>query len=316
MTLSTDTNPIQSGEPDKAAKTLFGQPLAGLFHLLVIYVVWGSTYLAIRVAVRDGAGWPPFFMGASRVLVAGLLLLGYAKLRRRPLLPSRRDLITLAISGTIMWVGANGLVNWAEMRVESGLAALIVGSMPMWTALQEAVLNRKVPTIRLIVSLLVGFSGLVLLSLHTIHGDVPGDIWAIIALILSPNLWIAGSLLQSRRPVKLGPAASSGWQQLLASISYFAIAFLIHEPLPAPIPEAWVAWGYLVVFGSLFAFTSLIQALRLLPTTIIMTYAYVNPVIAVILGYLILRESVTIWTVMGMVLVIVGVLGVFREKKK
>ena len=103
-------------------------PLAGLLNLSVIYVVWGSTYLAIRVAVREGAGWGPFWLGASRVFVAAAILLLLAAARRARIRPSRRELAVVAVSGLLMWVGGNGGVIWAEQRVDSGLAALIVGA--------------------------------------------------------------------------------------------------------------------------------------------------------------------------------------------
>ena len=288
---------------------------AGLFYLFVVYIVWGSTYLAIRVAVREGAGFPPFTMGSLRMLVAGVLLLLWAASSRRRIRLSRREFAVLAGSGLLLWLGGNGLVMWAEQRAVSNLAAPIVGSTPIWVALIEAILDRKAPSLRLVASLLVGFSGIVVLSAPLLTSGVRADVLSVVALSLAAFSWGCGTILQSRNPVALSPRVSSGYQQLFAGLGFTVVAFVLREPRPTPIPEAWWAWGYLVVFGSVLAFTSFVQTLRLLPISIAMTYAYVNPVIAVILGWLILREPITIWTVSGAALVLLGVAGVFQERK-
>ncbi len=131
--------------------TVFGLPVAGLLCLLVTYVVWGSTYLAIRVAVSEGAGWGPFWLGASRVFVAAAILLAVCLFRRVRIRPIRAViLIVIAGSGVLMWVGGNGAVNWAEQRIDSGLAALVVGAMPMWVVLIESIVDRRRPSTHLV----------------------------------------------------------------------------------------------------------------------------------------------------------------------
>ena len=115
-------------------------------HLGIVYLVWGSTYLAIRVAVREGSGFPPFSMGATRVILAGLLLLGWAALSRKRVRPSRRELLILAGSGLLLWSVGNGLVIWAEQRADSALAALVIGTTPIWAVLIEAALDRRRPS--------------------------------------------------------------------------------------------------------------------------------------------------------------------------
>ncbi|GAG31434.1 unnamed protein product, partial [marine sediment metagenome] len=131
--------------------------VAGLLNLLVTYVVWGSTYLAIRVAVREGAGWGPFWLGATRTLAAAAVLFAFNALRGARLKPTRVELGILAATGILLWVGGNGAVNWAEQRIDSGLAALIVGTMPIWVALMESMIDRRRPSFLLSVSLVVGF---------------------------------------------------------------------------------------------------------------------------------------------------------------
>jgi drug/metabolite transporter (DMT)-like permease len=286
----------------------------GLFHLSVVYLVWGSTYLAIRVAVREGSGFPPFTMAGLRVLAGGGLLLLWSAGSRRRVRLSRREIAILAASGLLLWLGGNGLVTWAEQRAHSGYAALLIAAVPIWVALIEALLDRKAPSGLLIGSLLIGFAGIVLLSLPVLVSGVTADLWSLIAMLLAGLSWGGGTVLQTRKPVALAARVSSGYQQVFAGLGFVLVALLIREPRPDPIPEAWLAWGYLVIFGSVFAFTSFVQTLRLLPINVATTNAYVNPVIAVILGWLILREPITIWTLGGAALVLLGVAGIFRSR--
>lgn len=291
-------------------------PLAGIVHLVVTYVLWGSTYLAIRVAVREGAGWGPFWMGASRVLVAAAVLFAFNRMRGARLRPGRTELAVLAATGLLLWVGGNGAVNWAEQRIDSGLAALIVGSMPMWVALMESVIDRRPPSLLLCSSLMIGFGGLVVLTYPMLRDGVQADLLGVAAVVFGAISWGLGSIVVNRRRLQLDPLVVSGWQQLVGGVGFAALALLVREPAPRPTPEAWAAWAYLVVFGSLLAYTSFIYALKLLPTSVVMTYAYVNPVIAVLLGWLILSEPITGYTLAGMALVVGGVYGVFQDKRK
>jgi drug/metabolite transporter (DMT)-like permease len=253
-------------------------------------VVWGSTYLAIRVAVREGAGWGPFWLGATRVLAAAAVLFAFNAFRGARLRPTRAEFGILAATGILLWVGGNGAVNWAEQRIDSGLAALIVGTMPIWVALMESLMDRRRPSLLLSVSLVVGFAGLVVLTFPMLEDGVKSDLIGVVAVVFAAVSWGFGSIVVNRRPLKFDPIVISA--------------------------EAWVAWIYLVVFGSLLAYTCFVYALRLLPTTVVMTYAYVNPVIAVLLGWVILSEPITGYTVVGMVLIVAGVYGVFRDKGK
>jgi drug/metabolite transporter (DMT)-like permease len=285
-----------------------------MLNLLVTYVVWGSTYLAIRVAVREGAGWGPFWLGAARVLVAALVLFLLNRMRGARLRPTRAELGVLTATGLLMWVGGNGGVNWAETRIDSGLAALIVGTTPIFVAIIESHLDRRRPTLLLVGSLVMGFGGLVVLTYPRLRDGVTSDLAGIAVVVCAAVSWGFGSVLVNRRKLALDPVVMAGWQQLFGGVGFVAFALAFREPLPHPTPEAWAAWGYLVVFGSLLAYTSFIYALRLLPTTVVMTYAYVNPVIAVLLGWLILSEPITGYTLAAMVLIVAGVYGVFRNK--
>jgi len=287
----------------------------GLVHLLVIYIVWGSTYLAIRIAVREGAGFPPFIMGAIRTLVSGGLLLLWAVLRKRRIKLTRMELVILAGSGLLLWLGGHGLVVWAEQRAHSLFAALLIGSEPIFVALIEVFLDRRWPSPAFFLSLIVGFAGIAVLSAPVISSGVSANILSLVALLIAAISWGAGSILQQRRPVDVSPTTSSAYQLLFGSVGLAVFALLSHEPMPTPTPQAWAALLYLVIFGSFLAFTSYVQALQLLPISIVMTYPYVNPVIAIFLGWLILDEPVTPWTIIGAALVMIGVAGVFRTRQ-
>jgi len=286
----------------------------GLAHLSIVCVIWGSTYLAIRLAVREEGGIPPFTLGVIRTAVAGLALLGWAALRRMRIRLSRPEFLTLALAGLLMWVGGNGMVNFAEQRTDSGYAALLVASVPIWGAVIEAILDRRRPSWLLIGSLLVGFAGVGLLTAPRLAGAAGPDMLAILALLAAPLLWATGSVLQLRRPTGVTPLVNAAYLHLFGAVGFIVIALVAGERLPRSSPEAWGALGYLIVAGSIISFTSYIRSLHLLPTSVAMTYAYVNPVIAVVLGWLLLREPITPPILGGMAFILVGVWGVFRER--
>lgn len=286
----------------------------GLLHLLVVYLAWGSTYLAIRVAVREGSGFPPFFMAFLRVVAASAVLLTWAGLRGERLRLTRGELLLFLGSGILMWVGGNGLVTWAEMRASSGLAALLVAAMPIWAELIAIVLDRRLPTLRMTGSILLGFVGVGILCRPLLASGIKADIMAVVALLLAPLFWALGSIWFQRRKSQLSIRAISGWQQACGAVGFLVVILVRGEPLPHPTGQAWLAWGYLVVIGSIIAFTSYMSTLRLLPYQIVSTYAYANPVIAVFLGWLILGESVTWTTLAGAALVVAGVAGIFNNR--
>jgi len=284
-------------------------------HLGIVYLVWGSTYLAIRVAVREGSGFPPFSMGATRVILAGLLLLGWAALSRKRVRPSRRELLILAGSGLLLWSVGNGLVIWAEQRAASALAALMVGTTPIWAVLMEAALDRRRPSPLLLAGLFSGLMGIGLLSAPVLAGGVRADVLSVVALGLASIAWAAGSVLQNRNPVDLPLRVSSGYQHLAGGMGFLVLVLLMREPLPRPQPQALAAWGYLLVFGSIIAFTSYVSILRTLPMSIATSTAFVNPVIAVVLGAALLQEPITPWNVSGAALVLLAVAGAFRDRQ-
>jgi drug/metabolite transporter (DMT)-like permease len=259
-------------------------------------------------------------MAAMRALLAGLILLAASGALRHRLRLTSRELIVLFISGQLLWLGGNGLVVWAEQHADSGYAAVVVGSTPIWVATINALIDRRRPSWLLVVSLALGLLGVGVLSgllgLPAGRGRVSGpvDLAALAALLGASVTWSFGTVLQRRRPVGVSAQVSSAYQLLFGGLGFVVVRTLTAEPVPQPVPEAWLAWLYLVVFGSLIAFTAFIAMLRLLPPNIAMTYSYVNPAVAVFLGWLVLGEPLTLWTWLGVGLVLVGVGGVYRTR--
>jgi len=288
----------------------------GIINLFIVYIVWGSTYLAIRIAVRPGSGIPPFTLGMVRILIAGILMLLISALRRSPMRPTRKELAVLACSGVLLWTGGNGMLNWAEQRIDSSLAALLIATVPLWMVIMESILDRKKPSSGLVLSLIVGFAGIALLSTTTLQTGDMGDIVSLLALVLASISWTLGSLLQSRMPVSLSIEVSAGYQQIFGGLGFAVLVLLTGEPRPTPTTDAWLAWGYLIFVGSLIGFTAYVRILQLLPMNVAMTYAYVNPVVALFLGAVILSEPLHITTLAGAALVLLGVAGVFRERSR
>jgi drug/metabolite transporter (DMT)-like permease len=304
-----------SREGNSASRTIGSFNWEGMLNLFVVYLVWGSTYLGIRIAVREGSGFPPFLMAAGRTAIGGLILLLWAKIKGDQLRLVRKDAFLLAITGAMLWIGGNGLVNWAEQRIPSALAALLLATTPLWVAALESVIERRVPSLLLIGSLLLGLCGTGFLSYPVLSSGVHADILSIAALFLASFSWGSGSLLQRRHGLHLSARVTAGYQQIFAMPGFLVISFLVGEPRPIPLPSAWMAFGYLVVFGSVIAIASFTRALQILPTKILFTYSYVNPMIALLLGWVILSEPITHWTLLGAVMIISGVVGVFKESQ-
>lgn len=291
-------------------------PIKGLLNLVIVYLVWGSTYLFIRVAVREGSGFPPFAMAGSRILCASVILFALAWVLKNRLSVSRSELRLLAVSGVILWLGGNGMVTWAEHHADSGYAALILGTTPIWAVLLEATLDKKFPSLLLILSLLVGFMGLGVLVWPVLQKGVRADLVSTVALLFAAVIWPAGSLMLQRNPPKSKSVVVAAYQQFFGGIGLVAAMALTAEPWPQPNPSAWMGWAYLVIAGSVISFTSYVIAVRTLPITVVTTYAYVNPVIAVLLGRVVLDEQITSSTLLGMVLILAGVAGVFRHRSR
>jgi drug/metabolite transporter (DMT)-like permease len=273
-----------------------------------LYVAWGSTYLAIRVAVET---MPPFAMAASRFLVAGLALYLWARRSGAPN-PTARQWRSAAIIGGLLLLGGNGGVVWAEQRVPSGLTALMVGAAPLWTALFDWLRpGGRRPFLGDWLGLMVGFAGVVLLAAPTHLGGGAMDLVGSLVLVAATVSWSVGSIYSHRADTPPAPLMSIAANMLTGGAG-LALAALLHGEVASLTVAAFsvrslLAWGYLVVFGSVVGFSSYIWLLRHTTLAKATTYAFVNPVVAVFMGWLILDEPLTLRTGVSAMLVISSV---------
>ncbi len=267
--------------------------------LLAVYVVWGSTYFAIRVALES---WPPFLLGAVRFLLAGGMLYAFLRLRGNPS-PTREQWINAAVTGTLLLGVGNGLVCFAEQTVASGLAAIAVASMPLFAATFGA-LYRDWPSRLEWLGLMIGFGGVILLNLGS---GMSGSPLGAIALITAAVAWAFGSVWSRRRdmpPASMNTAA----QMLCGGAALTMVSLILGERMQGvPSVQASLAMLYLIVFGSLIAFTAYLYLLRNVRALLATSYAYVNPPVAVLLGALFLGEAVHSGDLVAMAVILAGV---------
>jgi drug/metabolite transporter (DMT)-like permease len=272
--------------------------------LLVLYLVWGSTYLGIAVAVET---IPPFLMAAARFGIAGAVLLTWSLLRARGafVAPSRREWRDSIIVGTLLLGGGMGMVAYGEQTVPSGITALLIAMMPVWVAIfGRTFLGERLPRLAG-VGIVVGFLGVAILAGPTILGGTGAlDPLGLVAIIISPIAWSLGSLYASHRAtLPRQPLVATGAQMLSGGVVLTVMGgitgdFGRFDP-GAISSESIAAFAYLTVIGSLLAFTAYGWLLRVAPLPLIATYAYVNPVVAVILGAFVRHEPVDARTLLA-----------------
>jgi drug/metabolite transporter (DMT)-like permease len=269
-----------------------------------IYLAWGSTYLAIRVAL---AGFPPPILAGTRFTVAGAGMLAALALAGRPVRLGLRDFRNIAIVGTLLLVGGNGLVVWAEKTVSSGLAALIVATVPLWMALLAALPpahERLAP--RAVVGLGLGMAGVAVLVAPGFRAS--GTFAAEAALIGATLSWSSGSIFARHTTARIDPILATAWEMLIGGLVFFAIAGPAGSfAALRPTPSTMLAVLYLIVAGSWIGFTAYIWLLAHVPAAKVATYAYVNPVIAVLLGWWILDERISSAVAIGSAIIVVAV---------
>ncbi|HET7677189.1 MAG TPA: EamA family transporter [Candidatus Limnocylindrales bacterium] len=284
-------------------------------NLWVIYLVWGSTYLAIRVAVET---LPPFTSGGIRFGLAGLVVLGFLALRGGPerLRIGRRAVVGCAIVGTLLLLLGNGLVMAAERTVPSGLAALVIGGVPLWVVLLRLAHGER-PSRWAIVGTIVGIVGVALLVLPR-GGSGGVELAGLVMLIVAAASWAVGTYYSRRLPLPADPFVSTGYQMLLGGMALVAAGIVVGEPAAfdaaAVSFRSVLAMAYLWIFGSLLAFTSYTWLLQHAPVSRVSTYAYVNPVVAVALGWLVLGEEITLALLAPAAIIVAGVAFIVRSE--
>jgi drug/metabolite transporter (DMT)-like permease len=279
-----------------------------LVAYLLVCIVWGSTYLAIRIGVQE---LPPLLFAGVRFLIAGALLTGLVRLTGGRLPVRARDYGVLAIVGLFLLLGGNAVVVWAEQFVESGPASVFVAAVPLWAAFFDAVIpgGGTVFTWRVAFGLALGFFGSALLAGVTPTELLSADLKGPVALTLASASWALGSVYSKRTPTESSPYAASAVQMLAGGAAITLLGLLAGEaPHWHTTARGLGALAYLVVFGSIVGFTAYAYALRHASATAVGTYAYVNPVVAVLLGWLVLDEAVTGRTIAAMVLILGAVL--------
>jgi drug/metabolite transporter (DMT)-like permease len=274
--------------------------------LLAIYIVWGSTYLGIRIAVET---IPPFLMAATRFLLAGSLLLLWRRMAGDPA-PTPRQWRNAAIVGTFLLVGGNGVVSWAEKNVESGVTALLIGSTPMWLVLIDALRRGgSRPGPRAVLGLLVGFAGIAILLAPTRTGAfshiyLPGAL----AILCAAFSWAIGSIYSKSADMPESVLMGSAVEMLAACIGLFIVSGVSGEWSgfnPATVStRSMLGVVYLALFGSLVGFVAYAWLLRNTPVSIASTYAYVNPLVAVLLGAWIGQEGLSARVLVAAVVIV------------
>ena len=278
------------------------------FALITVYLVWGSTYLAIRVVVESA---PPLLAMGTRFLFAGAILAAILALRHGPgrLRVTRRQLGAAGLVGALLLLGGNGAVALAERTVPSGLTALLIAATPFFLVCLRTGTGDP-PRGWSIAGTLIGFVGIAVLARPGGHtGDI--ETWGLLLLIFASFSWAIGSFLSPRLPLPASPFVATMWEMSLGGLALLMMGAARGELRGFSVAQvegvAWAWLAYLVLVGSLAAFTAYIWLLHNAPISLTATYAYVNPVVAVILGALVLAEPVTLSIVLGGLVVVVGV---------
>lgn len=295
-------------------------PWKTLLAFAIIYLVWGSTFLAIRIGVREV---PPFLLAAMRFLVAGLVLYGLM-IAQGERSPSARQWASASLLAILIFVLDYGLLFWAEQRVPSGIAAVMMATIPVFMSLSEIILlgTRKL-TVRLALALLIGMGGVAVLMSRSLNlRGAPIDRLGAVALIVAAMAFSVSSALTLKLPLPSSKVMNAGAQMLAGGVLLALTAAALGEFRnfhPSAVSrEAWLSLLYLIVAGSIVAFTAYVWLLHHESPTKVGTYAYVNPVVAVLVGYFLGGEALGLRTILGTVFVLISVLVVLtttRAKK-
>lgn len=302
-------------------------PLMVILAFAIVYVVWGSTYFFIQKAL---AGFPPFILGAFRFLAAGFLLITWCAIKGEKIF-DKKSIRHAAIGGILMLGVGNGLVIWVEQFTPSGLVAILVSSAAMWfVILDKPKWKENLKSTSTVAGLIIGFIGVILLfaeqMMQTMNSAENGTrILGIILLLLAPIGWAAGSLYSKyNSDNKVSVSVSTSWQMLAAGLAFIPGMLITAEikdfNLQNVSTDAWLSVGYLIIFGSILAFSAYVWLLTVRPATQVSTYAYVNPVVAVLLSILFTNESVTLIQIIGLLVILGSVLLInlakYRKKIK
>jgi drug/metabolite transporter (DMT)-like permease len=285
----------------------------------IVYLVWGSTYFFIRKAL---GGFPPLLLGGIRFVTAGLFMMGWCLLRKEKLL-DRSALRTAAVSGFFILFIGNGTVIWVEQYVPSAWVAIIISSAPLWFVLLDkrnrsaSLSNRST-----VLGLIIGFAGILLLFSEELFGNGSAvnahQAIFLVMITLSSISWVAGSLYAKYREPAPPALPTTTWQMVFAGLYFFIFSFLRKEyhgfRFSEASPDAWLSLAYLVFFGSILGYSCYVWLINNQPSAQVSTYAYVNPVVAVLLGVFFGAEHITLIQVGGLAVILLSVLLVNLNK--
>ncbi len=296
------------------SNTKSASTLMVIIAFATVYLVWGSTYFFIRMAIH---GFPPLLMGAMRFFTAGMLMLTWCIIKGEKIF-IWKSIITSAIVGILLLVVGNGIVIWVEQTLPSAMVAILVSAAPIWFVLLDrqnwGTNFRSKPTVA---GLIIGFAGVILLfgeQLNKIFtgGDVGAKLPAMLLLIIGSIAWSGGSLYSKHHPSEGSAGVNVAWQMIIAGLVFLPGSLLNHEfnnlhfgQIPT---QSWLALVYLIIFGSIAAFSAYVWLLQVRPATQVSTYAYVNPVIAVVLGMMFAGEHISLLQIAGLVIILGSVL--------
>lgn len=275
--------------------------------LAAVCIIWGTTYLALRIAVLH---FPPFLFTAIRQTTAGIVLVAIMFALGKASFPTRGQLLQQAIGGFFMISLGNGLVAWAEMHIPSGVAAIICSLMPVIVIVINVMINREEkPNFPILAGVVVGLAGIVLMFGEHLDGFSQAEyIVGIVFTFTAVLAWAGGSIWIKKRNIQSNPFVNAGLQMFFGGLLLFPLSFAFDD-LTNVTWSGEVAWAllYLIIFGSLIAYASYAYALRKLPMTIVSLYAYINPLVAVVLGWIVLNEPLNLKIWLAILLTTTGI---------
>jgi drug/metabolite transporter (DMT)-like permease len=289
-------------------------PLLVIVAFTTIYIVWGSTYFFILIALK---GFPPMMLGALRFIIAGALMLGWCFARGEKLFVLN-DMKHAAVSGLLMLFVGTGMVIWVEQYLASALVAILVSADPIWfVLLDKSKWKENFTNKSTIAGLIFGFIGIVLLFKEKISNAFSGsnsyiEIGSMLLIIIGSLSWTAGSLYSKYKSTSGSNTVNVAWQIIAAGIPFIPLSFLLGEPQHLQwqtiSSDAWFSLFYLIIFGSIAAYTAYVWLLQVRSATQVSTFAYVNPVVAVLLGVFFASENISFLQITGLVVILVSVL--------
>lgn len=276
--------------------------------LVTVYIVWGSTYLAIALALE---GMPPLLMTGARFIVAGLVMVGVVTIRGKGL-PDLKELLSCTVVGFAMLGLGVGGIAIAEQTISSGMASIGIATVPIWSVLLSGLFLREWPNLWEIGGILLGFSGVVILNLE--GGGIGNAGVGAIIIVVAALFWALGSVLSKVLPVPHGMTGYA-YEMLTGGAAITLIALLLGERLTTvPAPEALMAWLYLVIGGSILAYSAYMYLLQKVRMSVATSYTLVTPIVAVVLGMYFLNETVGLYTTFSLILVLLGVGCILRGR--